>query len=286
VQTFLGDGLWLTEGNPGDFEDALLNLAINARDAMPKGGTLIIETRNTVLESADGGTGNDIPLNEYVMISVSDSGCGMKKEVVDRIFEPFFTTKGAGKGTGLGLSLVYGFVQRSNGHIRVYSEPDSGTTIQMYLPHSRQPEKIPEIEARQDELPPRGSETVLVVDDEPDLVDFAKQTLVTLGYRVLVAGNAKEALGKIKKYPDIDILFTDVVMPGGMNGLELTEHALSQIPGLKVLMTSGFSDKIPRSNRHNHLLKSQLVKPYRRNDMARRIRQVLDHELHISFKPN
>ncbi len=282
VQTFLDNGLWLTEINQGDFEDSLLNLAINARDAMSRGGTLIIETRNTVLESADGGTGNDIPPGEYVMVNVSDSGCGMRKEVVDRIFEPFFTTKSA--GTGLGLSLVYGFVQRSNGHIRVYSEPDSGTTIQIYLPHSRQPGKNREIEAGQDDLPPRGSETVLVVDDEPDLVDIAKQTLVTLGYRVLVAGNAKKALQELKKHPDIDILFTDVVMPGGMNGLELAEHALSQIPGLKVLMTSGFSDKIPRSKRHTHLLNSQLAKPYRRNDMVRRIRQVLDHESDISLK--
>lgn len=276
VQTFLDDDLWFTKIDQGDFQDALLNLAINARDAMPIGGMLVVETKNTVLEPTNAETNPDIPPDEYVMVSVSDSGSGMTKEVVNRIFEPFFTTKQAGKGTGLGLSLVHSFVQRSKGHIRVYSEPGSGTTIRILLPRARHIDQEPSLVQNIDETVPRGQEVVLVVDDEPDLVDLAKRMLETLGYRVFTAGNGKEALKELSRHLDVDVLFTDVVMPGGMNGLELVDRALEQKPDLKVLLTSGFSDKIPRKGRNSRLLKSQLAKPYRLADMALRIREVLD----------
>lgn len=278
LQIFLGDDLWLTAINEGDFEDVIFNLAVNSQDAMPQGGSLIIESKNTMLEATDGGATDDIPPGGYVMITVSDDGCGIPKEIVDRIFEPFFTTKPVGKGTGLGMSLVYGFTQRSNGYVRVFSEPSAGTTIRIFLPRFLDFAEEPDPTRKLDMADLRGSEVVLVVDDELDLANLAQTTLEDLGYQVLVAENAENALMLLEQRPDVDILFTDVVMPGTMNGLDLAEQSLKLYPDLKILVTSGFSDKIPRFNRHSRFKNSLLAKPYRLTDMVRRIRHALDRE--------
>jgi PAS domain S-box-containing protein len=282
VDIFLGDGLWLAAVNEGDFEDVIFNLAVNAQDAMPQGGSLIIETKNTVLDALDKGAMDDIPPDGYVMISVSDNGCGMSKEVVDQIFEPFFTTKPVGKGTGLGMSLVYGFTQRSNGYVRVYSEPSAGTTIRIFLPRFHHSAEEPSPTQGLDVVDLHGSEVVLIVDDELDLAILAQKTLENLGYQVLVAENAENALLLLEQHPNIDILFTDIVMPGTMNGLDLAEQSLKRYPNIKVLVASGFSGKIPLFYRHSRFQDSLLAKPYRLPDMVRRIRHLLDHEPEIS----
>jgi len=282
LRTFLNDDLWLTEAIEGDFEDVVLNLVGNACDAMPHGGNLIIETKNTVLEATDHGAMDDIPPGEYVVVCVSDDGYGMPKQVVDRIFEPFFTTKEVGKGTGLGMSLVYGFVQRSRGYIRVYSRPGAGTTIRILLPRAHSAETESGLGENYDVADLHGSEVVLVVDDEPDFVTLAQTTLEHFGYRVLVAENADGALVQLTQHPEVDVLFTDVVMPGTMSGLDLAEQALEQYPDLKILVTSGFSDKSAPINRPSRFLNSLLAKPYRQSDMVRRIRHLLDLEPEVS----
>ncbi|MCK5274935.1 MAG: response regulator, partial [Alphaproteobacteria bacterium] len=280
IRTVLDDALWLTEISEGDFEDVVLNLALNGRDAMPEGGCLVIETTNTELEPTDdeavdyGG--------QYVMFAISDNGCGMTEESREKIFDRFFTTKEVGEGSGLGLSMVYGFVARSRGRIQVESEPDQGTTIRIYLPRAQGSKKKSGTKQSRDKSLPRGSETLLIVDDEPDLLAATRESLQTLGYRVMVAENANEALRLLENNPDIDMLFTDVVMPGGMNGLELASDAMKQKPGLKVLVTTGFSKKIQRQDGYSRLLDSHLPKPYRRIDLARRIREVLDSGSTIS----
>jgi CheY-like chemotaxis protein len=234
----------------------------------------VIETRNTELEPTNGEAVEDG--GEFVMFAVSDNGCGMTEEVRKKIFDPFFTTKEFGKGSGLGLSMVYGFVERSGGHIEVESEPGKGTTVRIYLPRAHGSKKKSGTKQSRDESLPRGSETVLIVDDEPDLLAAGRKALEALGYRVIVAENAEEAFRLLENNPGINVLFTDVVMPGGINGLELASDASKQYPDLKVLVTSGFSEKIQGRGKYSRLLASYLPKPYRMADLAKRIRDVLD----------
>jgi PAS domain S-box-containing protein len=275
VEYFLADGLWSTEIDPGEFQDAILNLVINARDAMPNGGKLIIETGNKHLDVDYSSVNPGLESGDYVQLILSDTGTGMDKETLEHVFEPFFTTKPEGKGTGLGMAMVYGFAQRYGGFIKIYSEPDMGTTLRLYLPRSMNAAAASMDQQQPPASLPGGDETILIVDDEVDLLQLANLYLSDLGYHTRLAENAAQAL-EILKEGNIDILFSDVVMPGGMNGYELARQATQQKPELKVLLTSGFTAKTVASNGLAHFSTHLLSKPYRKLDLAQRIRLVLD----------
>jgi PAS domain S-box-containing protein len=273
--TVCGPGLWRATIDAPQLESALLNLAFNARDAMPGGGRLTIETSNVQLDETSVAFQADFPPGSYVLVAVSDTGCGMNEETLLQAFDPFFTTKDVGKGSGLGLSMVYGFVRQSKGYVRLYSEPGQGTTVKLYLPRAHE-------EAGASPSPPRvsaipgGSEKILVVeDDELVRVQVAAQ-LKTLGYEVVSASDGAQALDILRRVADFSLLFTDVVMPGGMNGRQLAEEARKLHPGLAVLFTSGYAENAivhhGRLDPGVHLLN----KPYRRLDLAVKIRAALE----------
>jgi PAS domain S-box-containing protein len=251
--------------------NSLLNMAINARDAMPNGGKLLLETRNVVLDEAYAQGNPDAKPGPYVMLAVSDTGTGMSRDVLDNVFEPFFTTKEVGKGSGLGLSMVYGFVKQSGGHIRIYSEVGHGTTIKLYLPPARG-----QVEVAPAAAPlPHGNETVMVVEDDALVRNFVIAQLQSLGYRTVGAANGAAALNLIEGGQAFDLLFTDVIMPGSMSGRELAEKALKLRPGIKVLYTSGYTDNaIVHQGRLDPgvLL---LTKPYRKSQLANMVRRAL-----------
>ena len=252
--------------------NSLLNMAINARDAMPNGGKLLLETRNVVLDEAYAQANPDAKPGPYVMLSVSDTGAGMSPDVLDKVFEPFFTTKEVGKGTGLGLSMVYGFVKQSGGHIRIYSEVGHGTTIKLYLPPARGQVEAAPAAASSLSL---GNETIMVVEDDALVRNFVTAQLQSLGYRTVAAANGPAALNLIEGGQAFDLLFTDVIMPGGMSGRELAEKVLKLRPGIKVLYTSGYTDNaIVHQGRLDPgvLL---LTKPYRKSQLANMIRRAL-----------
>ena len=260
--------------DPTQLDNALLNLCVNARDAMPGGGTLIVGAKNVVLDIDYADQNPGVTPGQYVLIEVSDTGCGIGPENLPRVFEPFFTTKGAGKGTGLGLSMVYGFAKQSQGHVKIYSEQGCGTSVRLYLPKANQEDDL----ARQNAISKRdirGSEVILLVEDNAPVREFAKSQLADLGYRVLEAASGKEALQVIEEHPDIDLLFTDVVMPGGMNGRELAFQASKLNPRLKVLFCSGYAES---AIVHQGLLDrgvQLLNKPYTRLELGNTIRRVL-----------
>ena len=261
--------------DPTQLESAILNLCVNARDAMPGGGTLTIETGNTVLDADYAAQNPDVTPGEYILIAVSDTGTGISPENLDRVFDPFFTTKEVGKGTGLGLSMVYGFVKQSRGHVKIYSEPGHGTSVKIYLPRTDlKTEPSHQLPASIGEL--RGSEVILLVEDNVPVREFAKTQLEYLGYRVLEAGNGKDALEVLAKEAKVHLLFTDVVMPGGMNGRELAMESCRLRPQLKVLFSSGYAEN---AIAHHGLLDKDvqlLNKPYTRLELAGKIRNVLD----------
>ena len=266
--------LWKPEADPGQLESALLNLAINARDAMPRGGKLTIGTSNASLHghaASDAG----VAAGEYVMVSVNDTGMGMPADVRDRAFEPFFTTKGPGHGTGLGLSMVYGFVKQSGGHVEIESEIGQGTTIRLYLPRaSREAEPAAPVSTAM----PKGDETILVVEDEPEVRAVVMHHVGGMGYQLLEAADATAALSILATPQTIHLLFTDVVLPGGMSGRELAEEARRIRPGLKVLFTSGYtSDAIVHHGRLDDGV-DFLAKPYKRAELAQKLREVLERE--------
>lgn len=269
----LTDGpLWLCHVDPPMLETALLNLALNGRDAMPNGGVLKIETRNVVVD--EGAAAGCLP-GSYVKMSVTDTGCGMPPEVRDRVFEPFFTTKEVGKGTGLGLSMVYGFVRQSGGYLAVESAPGAGTTVALYLPKATQKPDA-EVEAIQTQAIPGGSERILVVDDNEDLLEVTSAMLTAFGYRVLCARNAAEAIQMFESGQEFDLLFSDVVMPNGMNGVELAREARRLNKGIKILLTSGYAGDV--LERHGAVDEFPIIdKPFRVADLARRLRSIL-HE--------
>jgi len=276
VQYFLADDLWLTEIDPGEFQDAILNLVINARDAMPGGGKLLIETGNKHLDADYAALDPGVEVGDYVQLMISDTGAGMDRETLEHVFEPFFTTKPEGKGTGLGMAMVYGFVKRYGGNIKMYSEVDVGTSIRLYLPRSGAAETTTVADDSNGFTLPTGSESILIVDDEVDLLQLADQYLSSLGYRTQLAGNAAQALEILAGNKKFDLLFSDVVMPGGMNGYELAQLATNKNPGLKVLLTSGFIAKTNADNGLARFSAHLLNKPYRKGDLAQRIRLVLD----------
>lgn len=281
VRNHFADDLWLTEIDPGDFEDVLLNLSINARDAMAGRGNLTIETRNTRLDAAYCRQNSGVSPGEYVELAVSDSGEGIPREVQRHIFEPFYTTKEQGKGTGLGLAMVFGFVKRSGGYIKCYSEVGVGTTFRLYLPRAQGDEQSVEQGDEQIENMPHGHETILVVDDEVDLLELVRELLEGLGYRVLTASDGKQALEQLAEEPAIELLFSDVVMPGGINGYELAELATHNNPELKVLLTSGYTGKSLAYNGQSRFNTNLLSKPYSQSELSRRVRTMLDsQEMH------
>jgi len=274
IEPIFSNDAWPTLVDPSQLSSALMNLAINARDAMPSGGKLTLETRNVILDQSYAATNSEVQPGNYLMIAVSDTGAGIPEAIRDKVFEPFFTTKEIGKGTGLGLSMVYGFVKQSNGHIKVYSEEGHGTTFRIYLPQSgaRQDEfvdTLPESESH------RGNETILVVEDDELVRTSVITQLHGLGYKVLSARNAAEALAIVNGGANFDLLFTDVIMPGHMNGPQLAEEIAKRRTSLKVLFTSGYT--------HNAIIHHGrldpgvllLAKPYRKPELARMLRLAL-----------
>ncbi|WP_413626689.1 response regulator [Luteibacter sp. Lutesp34] len=273
VETVIAGGLWNTLVDISNVENALLNLAINARDAMEGRGRLTIEAGNALLDSTYVSAHGDLRPGQYVMIAVTDTGTGIAPEIIDQVFEPFFTTKPEGQGTGLGLSMVYGFVKQSGGHVKIYSEPGHGTTVKLYLPRSTQSEdRIVDIE---NEDLRGGDETVLVVEDDDAVRDTVVSMLGDLGYRVLKARDAASALSIIESGIAIDVLFTDVVMPGSLRSPELARKAVERQPGIAVLFTSGYTENaIVHGGRLDEGVEL-LSKPYTRDQLARRVRHVL-----------
>ncbi|MCP4114386.1 MAG: PAS domain S-box protein [Desulfobacteraceae bacterium] len=276
VEYRLEENPWLTGIDLGDFEDVLLNLVLNARDAMPGGGRLTIETANRILNTDPCATISDAPPGEYVQLTVGDSGSGISAENLERIFEPFFTTKPQGKGTGLGLAMVFGFVERSGGYIKASSELGVGTRFRLYLPRTEgEPARPLEGGADQSATLPLGCETLMVVDDEAELLTLARTTLEPLGYRVMTASNGHQALARLAEEPGVDLLFSDVLMPGGINGYELAEAACARYPHLKVLLTSGFTAKAKDTGAGIRFGSNLLNKPYTQAEMANRVRALL-----------
>jgi CheY-like chemotaxis protein len=275
VELKTAPNLWPAKIDPGQLESAVLNLAVNARDAMPQGGRITIETANVELDADYTSMNPDVKPGEYVMVAVGDSGSGMSAELLERVFEPFFTTKEVGKGTGLGLSMVYGFVKQSDGHVRIYSEPGIGTIVRLYLPRAdAAPVRARQTAEAAAELP-RGEETILVVEDDGMVRAHTGAQLAALGYVVVAAENATEAMARAEDGLVPDLLFTDIVMPGGMNGFELAERLRERWPRLRVLYTSGFAHGAAPLDQQVPA-KYMLSKPFRRRDLASRVRQVLD----------
>ena len=267
-------GLWFATVDPGQLEHAVLNLALNARDAMPDGGRLTIETENCVFDADQASL--EIRPGQYVMIAVGDTGVGMPPDTLVRAFEPFFTTKDVGKGSGLGLSMVYGFAKQSGGHARIQSEPGNGTVVRLYLPRAIVAEVAPGAAPAPGAELPKGNETVLFVEDDPMVRQYTGQQIVGLGYKVITAENAVEALVLVETGAAPDLLFTDVVMPGGMNGRQLALKLRQRWPDLRVLYTSGYAHGRLTIDGESVPSKYVLSKPYRRAELAAKLRDALD----------
>lgn len=276
IETTCASGLWEAEVDVTELDSAVLNLALNARDAMPDGGKLRLETANVYLDASYCETVQGLKSGEYVSLSISDTGIGMSREVSERAFEPFFTTKAPGMGTGLGLSHVYGFVKQSGGHISIYSEPGEGTTVRIYLPRRASTVFDKSERAVVEGLPRGRGQRVLVTEDNADVREFVSQTLQELGYEVFPAANGQEALKALNHQP-VDLLLSDVVMPG-MNGRVLAEEALRVVPNLKVLYMTGYSrDAIVRDGRLDSGV-FLIQKPFSQSALAQRVEQVLAGE--------
>jgi CheY-like chemotaxis protein len=274
IEAILDDAVSPALIDPSQLTTALFNLAINARDAMPRGGKLMLETTNVVLEDSYVSTWPDVQPGRYVLIAVTDNGTGIPAAILDKVFDPFFTTKEIGKGSGLGLSMVYGFVKQSGGHIKIYSEEGHGTTVKIYFPRATGAaaeafERVPAEPIR------GGKETIVVVEDDVLVRNYVVARLRALGYTALPASSPAEALGLIDGDMPIDLLFTDVVMPGPMNGKQLADEALKRRPSLRVLFTSGYTENA--IFHHGRLDPGVLLlaKPYRKSDLARMVRAAL-----------
>jgi len=273
IRSRLEDNLWPSLVDPHQLSTSLLNLALNARDAMPDGGKLTLETGNVHLDESYARVNSDVQPGPYVLVTVSDTGTGIPAAIRDRVFEPFFTTKDVDKGTGLGLSMVYGFVKQSGGHIAIYSEEGHGTAIRLYLPPAPEFTSVAEV-ASADPIQ-GGHETILVVEDDPLVRAFVTTQLKSLGYTILATSNGVEALRMIERGAAFDLLFTDVIMPGGMNGPQLAEEALHRRPSLKVLFTSGYTEDAMMHHGRLDPGVLLLAKPYRKSDLAHMIRAAM-----------
>jgi CheY-like chemotaxis protein len=276
VETVLGGGLWQALVDPNQLELAILNLAVNARDAMPNGGKLTIESANVDLDEKYVATQTEVVPGQYVMLAVTDTGCGMTPTVREKAFDPFFTTKDVGHGTGLGLSQVYGFVKQSRGHVKIYSEVGEGTTIKLYLPRAR---SVLSDAVEHVSTPLVGGsrhEAILVVEDDADVRYYSCDSLKELGYTVLEAENGQAGLRMLETVPDIRVLFTDIGLPGGMNGRQLADHARKRRPGLKVLFTTGYArNAIVHDGRLDPGVEL-LTKPFTQADLAAKLRDIID----------
>jgi PAS domain S-box-containing protein len=273
IESIVAGGLWNTFVDPHQLENVILNLAINARDAMPEGGKLTLELANATLDDEYVSSVPDVSAGQYVMLAVTDTGTGMSREVMERAFDPFFTTKAEGQGTGLGLSMAYGFVKQSGGHIKLYSEIGEGTTVRIYLPRSTG--TAVEAEPRSGRGLQHGDETILVVEDDLQVQLTVVELLTGLGYAVLKANDAEQALAVVASGVHIDLLFTDVVMPGPLRSPEMAKNAVQMLPGLKVLFTSGYTQNaIVHGGRLDPGV-ALLSKPYSRQQLAEKVRQVL-----------
>ncbi len=275
LSTALAPDLWATVADPGQVESAVVNLVINARDAMPNGGRLVIETFNATLDPADAANIPGMAAGDYVVLSVADTGHGMAPEVREHAFEPFFTTKPAGKGSGLGLATIYGFARQSGGNVTIYSELGQGTTVNLYLPRARQ-EPVAETAARAVQEADAGrGETVLVVEDDDRVRRLTARRLTDLGYRVLQARHGAEALALLGETPGVEIVFSDLVMPGGMSGFDLARQVRERWPEASVVLTSGYSAELMNQADIAQLDLKVLRKPYRQSELARVFRAAL-----------
>ena len=276
VETVLAGGLWRAHADPNQLEIAIVNLAVNARDAMPNGGKLTIETSNVHLDERYAAAQVEVLPGQYVMLAVTDNGMGMPTDVKAKAFDPFFTTKDVGHGTGLGLSQVYGFVKQSRGHIKLYSEVGEGTTVKLYLPRHHAEAESEDHQA----IPPvakgRLTETVLVVEDDEDVRAYSTESLRELGYSVLEAANARAALQVLDNHSEVDVLFTDIGLPGGINGRQLSEEARRRRPSLKVLFTTGYArNAIVHDGRLDPGVEL-LTKPFTQAALAEKLRDIID----------
>ncbi len=276
IEMHFSERLWLTLIDPSELENAVINLAVNARHAMPDSGRFMLETENKSIDREYAAANPGLNPGDYVMITVTDSGTGMDEDTQERIFEPFFSTRSKDEGTGLGLSMVYGFVRRSGGHVIVKSSLGEGTSFRIFLPATARTQTADDDDSLDAATLPMGNEAILVVEDETDLADYVRRTLSKLGYRVRVAENGSRALELLRAGMMFDLIFTDLVMPGGVSGLDLADEASVLLPRAKILLTTGFAGNIRDDGSHEALLAAIVAKPYRRGELAMRIRQALD----------
>ncbi|KQP58501.1 histidine kinase [Methylobacterium sp. Leaf399] len=272
----LAPDLWTSRIDPTQTEAALLNVLINARDAMPEGGRVTVKTENVAADADAGGRSPGLPGGRHVSVSVSDTGTGIAPDVLSRVMDPFFSTKDEGKGTGLGLSMVYGFAKQSGGAVQIESVLGEGTTVRLSFPANAQGERPMQAIASRPVAPQTGTETVLIVDDRDDVAELARTILRDFGYTTLTARNGREALDILDQTETVDLLFTDLIMPGGMNGVTLAREARRLRPRLKVLLTTGYAEAAIERTDADGAEFDLLNKPYRRTDLIRRIRAVLD----------
>jgi len=283
IETVLAGGLWSAVADQAQLESALVNLCLNARDAMPQGGALTIETANVRLDESYALQESEVRPGAYVMLAVTDTGTGMAPDVMLRAFEPFFSTKGtaaksmAGGGTGLGLSMVYGFMKQSGGHVKIYSEPGLGTTVKLYLPRA-DAAPLNEPLQREEARTVPGSETILLVEDDPLVRAFAEQALKGFGYNLVVYGDPRVLRDELDRLPQIDLLFTDVVLPGQINGRQVADMVRGRFPDVRVLYTTGYTQNAVVHQGRLDADVDLLQKPYRSGELNRRIRQALDGE--------
>ncbi|QJR14306.1 CHASE3 domain-containing protein [Usitatibacter palustris] len=276
VETVLGAGVWWIMADANQLETAILNLALNARDAMSGGGKLTVEISNAYLDETYAGAHTEVKAGQYVMVAVSDTGTGMTPEVAAKAFEPFFTTKEVGRGTGLGLSQVYGFVKQSGGHAKIYSEPGEGTTVKLYLPRLTG-SGVPQAETRAPSVVHgKGQGTILLVEDDEDVREFTTAVLREMGYDILSAGEAVTALRLLDEHPRVDLLFTDIGLPGGVNGRQLADAALDRRPGLRVLFMTGYTRNAVIHHGRLDPGVDLLVKPFTQTSLADKVKRMLE----------
>ncbi|HEY4370164.1 MAG TPA: PAS domain S-box protein [Steroidobacteraceae bacterium] len=278
IRQALDPQVWPARIDPGQMENAVLNLVINARDAMPEGGVITIATRNVLIDPERPVSEGGLQAGEYAVLEVSDTGTGMSPETLKRVFEPFFTTKDVGKGSGLGLSMLYGFVRQSGGHVAIDSTVGQGTTVRLSFPRAHARVQKTAVDSAMPAELPQGRETLLVVEDNAEVRATAVEILSSLGYRLLEAANGHEALKLFMQHPDIALVFSDVMLPGGLLGTSMVNKLRERRPDLKVLLTSGFSDSVIM---HRGILDGSievLTKPYQVQDLARRVRAILDEQ--------
>jgi CheY-like chemotaxis protein len=288
LQVVLAPEPWSSLADPFQLEAAIVNLAVNARDAMPSGGRLLIETANVVLDEHYAARNADASVGEHVAVIVTDTGSGIPPEVIERVFEPFFTTKEVGRGTGLGLSMVYGFAKQSGGHVKIYSEVGHGTSVRLYLPRAARQSSASspgDAETATGGEAPAAPRIVLVVEDDPGVRNMAVSVLGNLGYQVREAPDGRKALDILTGGGHVDLLFTDMIMPNGMSGQDLIRAARELRPGLKFLLTSGYSEHFIRAQQEPAQDVHLLNKPYRREMLATAVRGALADDAGAATPP-